>query len=105
MSGGQDQGRGHGWGVKVRGGVKVWGVKVVVNVGGQGHGVKVKGMIGGHKVGISVGGQSRGVNVRGSMSGGGVMVRGMSVKVWGVGVRWSVGLIVVEVVDKYRMFL
>ena len=25
------------------------------------------------------------------MSGGGVMVRGMRVKVWGVGVRWSVG--------------
>ena len=28
------------------------------------------------------------------MSGGGVMVRGMRVKVWGVGVRWSVGFIV-----------
>ena len=34
------------------------------------------------------------------MSGGGVMVRGMRVKVWGVGVRWSVGFIVGEVVDK-----
>ena len=81
-------------------GVKVWkrdqglGVKVVVKVGGQRRGVKVRGMIGGHKVGVSVGGQSRGVNVRGSMSGGGVMVRGMRVKVWGVGVRWSVGFIV-----------
>ena len=28
------------------------------------------------------------------MSGGGVMVRGMRVKVWRVGVRWSVGFIV-----------
>ena len=28
------------------------------------------------------------------MSGGGVMVRGMRVKVWKVGVRWSVGFIV-----------
>ena len=35
-----------------------------------------------------------GVNVRGSMSEGGVMVRGMWVNVWGVGVRWSVGFIV-----------
>ena len=34
------------------------------------------------------------------MSGGGVMVRGTRVKVWGVGVRWSVGFIVGEVVDK-----
>ena len=36
------------------------------------------------------------------MSGGGVMVRGLRVKVWGVGVRWSVGFIVGggEVVDK-----
>ena len=58
-------------------------------------------MIGGHKVGVSVGGQSRGVNVRGSMSGGGVMVRGVRVKVWGVGVRWSVGFTVGgEVEDK-----
>ena len=45
-------------------------------------------------------GQCRGVKFRGSMSGGGVMVRGMRVKVWGVGVRWSVGFIVGEVVDK-----
>ena len=81
-------------GVKVGGGVKVWGVKVVVKVGGQGRGIKVRGMIGGHKVGVSVGGQCRWVNVRGSMSGEGVMVRGMRVKVWGVWVRWSVGFIV-----------
>ena len=60
----------------------------------QGRGVKVRDMIGGHKVGVSVGGLSQGVNVRGSMSGGGVMVRGMRVKVSGVGVRWSVGFIV-----------
>ena len=66
----------------------------MVKVGGQGLGIKVRGMIGGHKVGVSVGGQSRWVNVRGSMSGEGVMVRGMRVKVWGVGVRWSVGFIV-----------
>ena len=61
----------------------------MVKVGGQGRGVKVRDMIGRHKVGVSVGGQSRG-----SMSGIGVMVRGMRVKVWGVGVRWSVGFIV-----------
>ena len=42
-------------------------------------------MIGGHKVGVKV---------WGSMSGGGVMVRGMRVMVWGVGVRWSFGFIV-----------
>ena len=72
---GQDRGRGHGWGVKVWEEVKVWGVKIVVKVGGQGCGVKVRGMIGGHSR-VSVGGQSRGVNVRRSMSGGGVMVRG-----------------------------
>ena len=97
-------------GVKIEGGVIVGGqclgrgqglgVKVVVKVGCQGRGVKVRGMIGCHKVGVSVGGQSRGVNVRGSMSGGAVMVRGMRVKVWGVGVRWSVGFIVWGVVDK-----
>ena len=34
------------------------------------------------------------------MSGGGVMVRGMRVKVWGVGIRCSIGFIVGEVVDK-----
>ena len=46
-------------------------------------------------------GSKSGVNVRGSMSGGGVMVRGMRAKVWGVGVRWSVGFIGGgEVVDK-----
>ena len=34
-----------------RSGVKVWGgVKVVVKVGGQGHGVKVRVMIGGQNV-------------------------------------------------------
>ena len=71
---GQGLGRGQGLG----------GVKVVVMVGGQNCG-----MIGGHKVGVSVGGQSRGVNVWGR-----VKVRGMRVKVWGVGVRWSVGFIV-----------
>ena len=63
--GGQDRGRGHGWGVKVWGGVKVLGVKVVVKVGCHGRGVKVRGMIGGHKVVVSVG-----VKVGGSMSGG-----------------------------------
>ena len=67
---------------------------------GQGFGVKVRGMIDGHKVGVNVGGQSRGVNVRGSISGGGVMVRGMRVKVCGVGVRWSGWFIVEEVVDR-----
>ena len=39
-------------------------------------------------------GQCRGSKSGGSMSGGGVMVRGMRVKVWGVGVRWSVWFIV-----------
>ena len=38
------------------------------------------------------------------MSGGGVMVRGMRVKVWGVGVRWSVWFIVGEVVDRECTF-
>ena len=42
----------------------------MVKVGGQGRGVKVRGMIGGQKVRVSVGSQSRAVNVRGSMSGG-----------------------------------
>ena len=49
---------------------------------GQGRGVKVRGMIGGHKVGV---------NVRGQCLGEGVMVRGMRVKIVGVGVIWSVG--------------
>ena len=76
----------------------------MVKVGGHGCGVKVRGMIDGHKVGVSVGGQSRGVNVRGSISGGVVMVRGMRVKVCGVGVRWSVWFIVGEVVDRECSF-
>ena len=115
---GSRSGEGSRSGVKVGGGVKVWGVEVVVKVGvkieggvmvggsrsgegsrfgGQGCGQgrvsrswgQGQGMIGGYKVGVSVVGQSRG-----SMSGGGVMVRGMRVKVGGVGVRWSVGFIV-----------
>ena len=64
----------------------------MVKVGGQCRGVKVRGMFDDQKVGVSVGGQSRGVNVRGSMSGG--HGQGMRAKVWGVGVRWSVGFIV-----------
>ena len=79
----------------------------MVKVGGQGCGVKVRVVIGGHKVGVKVGG-SRSGSRSGSMSGGqrvgeGVKVRGMRVKVWGVGVRWSVGFSVGgggEVVDK-----
>ena len=66
----------------------------MVKVGGQGRGVKVRGMIGGQKVGVNVGGQSRGSMSGGQCLGKGVMVRGMRVKVWGVGVRWSVGFIV-----------
>ena len=78
----QDRGRGHGWGVKVWGGVKVLGgVKVVVKVGGQGRGVKVRGMIGRHKVGVSVGGSKSGVNVwdRGHGQGG----EGQGLGSWG----------------------
>ena len=40
--GGQDRGRGHGWGCQGRG--QGLGVKVVVKVGGQGCGVKVRGV-------------------------------------------------------------
>ena len=43
---------------------------------------------------VTKSGSVLGVKVGGSMSGGGVMVRGMRVKVWLVGVRWSVGFIV-----------
>ena len=51
-------------------------------------------MISGHKVWVKVGGQvwgSRSVNVKGQGLGEGIKVRGRRVKVWGVGVRWSVG--------------
>ena len=75
--GGQDRGRCHGWWVKVWGEVKVWGVKVVVKEGGQGRGVKVRGMIGGQKVGVSVRGQSRRVNVWGRGHGQGDEGQGM----------------------------
>ena len=66
--GGQGLGRGQGLGV----GVKVE-VKVGVKVRAQGHGLKVRVMIGGHKVGSMLGVKVRGVvkvMVRGSMPGG-----------------------------------
>ena len=75
--GGQDRGRGQGWGSRFGEGSRFGGQGC-----GQGRGVKARGMIGGHKVGV---------NVRGQCLGEGVMVRGMRVKIWGVGVIWSVG--------------
>ena len=94
---GQGQGKGHGvksgegsrLGVQVRGqglGVKVWGSRSGSRFWDQGRGVKVRVMIGGHKVGVNVRGQGQG-------SGQG---QGEGVKVWQIGVRWSVG----EVGDK-----
>ena len=62
----------------------------MVKVGGQGRGVKVKGMVGGHKVGVSVGGQSRGqcqgVSVwgRGHCQGD----EGQGLGSWGLMVGW-----------------
>ena len=77
--GGQDRWRGQGWGVKVLGGVKVWGFKVVVKVVGS--------RSWGQGQGYDQWSQSRG-QCRGQSRGS------MRVKVWGVGVRWSVGFIV-----------
>ena len=90
-------------GVKIEGGVMVGGqclgrVKVWVSRLWSRQGVKAVGLGQGYDRWSQSRGQCRGsksgVSVRGSMSGGGVMVRGMRVKVWGVWVRWSVWFIV-----------
>ena len=93
--GGQDRGRGHGWGSSSGEGSRLGGQGCGPGRGsrswGQGQGYDRWPQSRGQCRGSKSGG---GVNVRGSMSGGGVMVRGMMVKVWGVWVRWSVGFIV-----------
>ena len=80
---------GEGSRLGILGGVR-FGVKVLGQGCGQGEGsrswsqclgVKVSVMIGGHKVGVTVRGQGQG-------SGQG---QGEGVKVWWIGVRWSVG--------------
>ena len=76
---------GPGRGVKVWGGVNVWGQGRGQGCGqgqGQGRGIKVRDMIGGHKVLGQGLGSMLGVKIRGVVK---VMGRGS------IGVRWSVG--------------
>ena len=107
-----DQGRGHGvkvgegsrfggsrlwsrFGVKIEGGVMVGGQGLGrgQGLGSQGCGQGRGSRSWGQGQGYDRWSQSRG-QCRGQCLGEGVMVRGMRVKVWGVGVRWSVGFIV-----------
>ena len=76
------------FGVKVLGWVKVGGSRLWSRSWGQGQGYdqwsQSRGQCRGSKSGVIV---------RGSISGGVGHGQGMRVKVWGVGVRWSVGFI------------